>query len=102
MIKKETIAFFYGVIAAILLLCLFDMPYGFYTFVRFAATAAFCYFAYKANEAGNSDRMILFIALAVLFQPFFKLQLGRALWIIVDIVVAGYLVFLLVKTIKHQ
>lgn len=33
-------------IAVLLLLCLVDMPYGFYQLVRFAATAAFAYLAY--------------------------------------------------------
>ena len=37
MANRQAVAFVYGGIAAILLLCLFDMPYGFYSFVRFAA-----------------------------------------------------------------
>lgn len=99
--NKQTVAFVYGGIAAVLLLCLFDMPYGFYTFVRFAAAAAFCYFAYKAHETGNKDRMILFIVLAVLFQPFVKIPLGRVIWNIVDVVIAGYLIYLLIRIIKR-
>ena len=63
MAKEQTAAFVYGGIAAVLLLCLFDMPYGFYSFVRFAATAAFCYLAFKSYNFGNKDRMFLFIIL---------------------------------------
>ena len=100
MANKQAVAFVYGGIAAVLLLCLFDMPYCFYSFVRFAAAAAFCYFAYNAHESGTQDRMILFIALAVLFQPFFKIPLGRVIWNIVDVAVATFLIYLLYKHIK--
>lgn len=102
MTKKGSVAFLYGAIALLLLLCLFDMPYGYYSFVRFAAAAAFCLFAYMANQSGNKDRMIVFIILAVLFQPFLKVPLGRVIWNVVDVVVAGYLVFLLINTSKDN
>ena len=95
MAKAKIITLLYGAIAVILLLCLLDMPYGFYSFVRFAAAAAFCYFAYVASQSENKERMILFIALAVLFQPLLKIPLGRTIWNIVDVVVAAYLIYLL-------
>lgn len=100
MAKEQRAPFVYVGIAAILLLCLFDMPYGFYSFVRFAATAAFCYLAYKSYNADNKDRMVLFIILAILFQPFFKIPLGRAIWNIVDVAVAAFLIYLLYKHFK--
>ena len=68
MANNQAMAFVYGGVAAVLLLCLFDMPYGFYAFVRFAATAAFCYLAFKSHQYGEKDRMFLFIVLAVLFS----------------------------------
>ena len=101
MANKRTEALVYAGIAVLLLLCLFDMPYGFYTFVRFSAAAAFCYFACKAYRVGNKDRMILFIILFILFQPFVKIQLGRIMWNIINVAIAILLVYLLVKTIKH-
>lgn len=102
MAKEQTAAFVYGGIAAVLLLCLFDMPYGFYSFVRFAATAAFCHLAYKSYTSENKDRMILFIILAILFQPFFKIPLGRVIWNLVDIAVAAFLIYLLYKHVKES
>lgn len=79
------------------------MPYGFYEFVRFAAMAAFAYLAYKEyDNKGSKDKMILFIVLAVLFQPFFKLSLSRVIWNIVDVVVAGLLLVLLFNTLKGK
>lgn len=100
MTRRETTSFLYAAIALLLLLCLLHMPYGFYTLVRFVAVIGFCYFAYQAYKSGNDARMILFIALAILFQPFFKIPLGRVIWNIVDVCVALYLLFLLLKMIK--
>ena len=74
-------------ISILLFLCLADMPYGYYQFVRFAAAAFFAYAAYAENESGRKELVLVFIVLAVLFQPFFKISLGRTLWNIVDVVV---------------
>lgn len=84
-------------LAVLLLLCLAKMPYGFYQIVRFLAFAGFGYLAYLEYRGKNVDRMVLFIVLALLFQPFLPLSLGRVIWNAVDVVVAVYLVYLLVK-----
>ena len=103
MTKRDQPVFIYGALAAVLLLSLLKMPYGFYDFVRFAAMAAFAYLAYKEyDNKGSKDKMILFIVLAVLFQPFFKLSLSRVIWNIVDVVVAGLLLVLLFNTLKGE
>jgi hypothetical protein len=75
------------ILAIFLFLCLADMPYGYYQFVRFAAAAFFACGAYKENEFGSKELAIVFIVLAILFQPFFKIALGRTLWNIVDVIV---------------
>jgi hypothetical protein len=84
-------------LAVLLLLCLAKMPYGFYQIVRFLAFAGFGYLAYLEYKGKNIDRMVLFAVLALLFQPFLPLSLGRVIWNIVDVVVAAYLIYLLVK-----
>ena len=75
-------------IALLLLGCLVDMPYGYFQFVRFASAAFFSYTAYHENENGSKELAVVFIVLAILFQPFIKISLGRALWNIVDVIVA--------------
>ena len=75
-------------LAALLLLCLISMPYGYYQIVRFAALVGFAYLAYSAKEQNRNNEMFLYIVLALLFQPFFKIALGRTIWNVVDIVVA--------------
>jgi hypothetical protein len=64
------------------------MPYGYYQFVRLAAGISFAYFAYVANEDKKQPTMLLYFGLALLFQPFFKIALGRELWNVVDVLVA--------------
>ena len=78
--------------------CLIDFPYGYYQFVRFAAMVGFGYLAYNANEQGGKNEAFIYIALAVLFQPFFKIALGRALWNVIDVVVGIGLVVSLFKS----
>ncbi|HRP90731.1 MAG TPA: hypothetical protein PKX92_11920 [Edaphocola sp.] len=75
------------VLAVLFFLCLADMPYGFYQFVRFVALIGFAILAYQANQQEKQTEMIIYGALALLFQPFFKIALGRELWNIVDVVV---------------
>jgi hypothetical protein len=75
------------ILAVMMLLCLADMPYGYFQFVRFAALIVFGILAYEASEQKNQNKSILYAALAILFQPFFKISLGREIWNIIDVVV---------------
>ncbi len=74
-------------LAFLFLFCLLDMPYGFYQFVRFAGLFGFVILAYLAKQKGNHIEMIIYGALALLFQPFLKIALGRQIWNIVDVIV---------------
>lgn len=79
-------------LAVLLLLCLAPMPYGFYQLVRFVSMVVFGLMAYKYYEQKNIHFAVIFGALALLFQPFFKVVLGRIIWNIVDIGVAILLI----------
>ena len=74
-------------LAILLFLCLADMPYGYFQFVRWAALVCFTLLAYDASEKNRQQEMIVYIGLAILFQPIFKIALGRTIWNIVDLVV---------------
>lgn len=76
------------VLSVLLLFCLFDMPYGYYQFVRFVTFAVFAFFALDEYSAGNKKIAYLYVAIALLFQPFFKISLGRDIWNVVDVIVA--------------
>lgn len=84
------------VLAALLLLCLAKMPYGYYQLVRYISMVVFAVMAYHYAQQKREALAISFGALALLFQPFFKVALGRMLWNIVDVVVAILLIVLVV------
>ncbi len=79
-------------LSILLLICLFNMPYGYYQLVRFIAVVGFAILAYYEYERKNIPLVIVFLGLAVLFQPLATIPLGRQVWIIVDVVVAVRLV----------
>ena len=86
------------VLVVLFFLCLLEMPYGFYQFVRFAGLIGFAILAYQANQHDRQTEMIIYGGLALLFQPFYKIALGREIWKIVDVVVGiGLLISIFIK-----
>ena len=91
------------ILTVLLFLCLLDMPYGYYQFVRFVALIGFGILAYKANEQNKKTEMLIYGGLALLFQPFFKIALGRQIWNIVDVIVGiGLMGSLIMNRTKSQ
>ncbi len=91
------------VLAILFFLCLADMPYGFYQIVRFVGLVGFIILAYQANLQGRQIESVIYGVLALLFQPFFKLALGREIWNIVDLVVGiGLIVSIFIKPKNRQ
>ena len=91
------------ILAVLFFICLSDMPYSFYQFIRFAGLVGFAVLAYQAHEQGRQTEMIIYAGLALLFQPFFKIALGRQMWNIVDLVVViGLLISIFMKPKESQ
>ena len=89
-------------LAALLLICLFHMPYGYYQLVRFIAVVGFAILAYYEYERKNIPLVIVFVGLMVLFQPLATIPLGRQVWNVVDVVLAvGLVVTAFVKRKKR-
>jgi len=85
-------------LSILFLLCLLNMPYGYYQAVRFVGMFGFALLAYYSSEENKKVEVIIYIALALLFQPFIKVALGRTIWNVVDVVVAvGLIASLFVK-----
>ena len=82
------------ILAALLLLCLLHMPYGYYQLIRWAVLVCFAYFAYDYYKKKQMPLSFAFFGFAVLFQPLVKIALGRTLWNILDVAVAIFLVVL--------
>ena len=108
----------YIILSVLLLLCLAPMPYGYYQLVRFIAMTVFGVLAWLFYATRNTPGLcapeeqkehikddsttilskvsmaIVWGALALLFQPFFKIALGRIAWNVVDVIVAGMLIIM--------
>lgn len=90
------------ILSVLLLVCLLAMPYGYYVLIRFIATICFCIFTVQYHDKNKQGLVIIFGSLALLFQPFFKVVLGRTVWNVVDVLVAIFLVGLVVFESKND
>ena len=81
-------------LAAVLLLCLAPMPYGYFTLVRVLATMVFGIYAYRCFAVKKEGLTLVFATLALLFQPFAKVGFKRVTWNIIDVIVAIGLIVL--------
>lgn len=84
----------YLVLAALMLLCLAPMPYGYFQLVRLLSTIAFAVMAFRYYRERTEWMAYTFGVLALLFQPFYKIALGRTMWNIIDVIVAAGLIVL--------
>jgi hypothetical protein len=88
------------VLVILLTLCLFNMPYGYYQIVRFCGFIGFGLLAFKNSKDEKSQLILIYGALSLLFQPFFKVNLGREIWNLVDIVVSIFLALTIIQELK--
>ena len=80
------------ILAILFFICLADLPYGYYQFVRFTALVGFAFLSYQCYERNDKLFAFVFAALAILFQPLIKISLGREVWNVVDVVVGVALI----------
>lgn len=85
----------------LLLLCVFDMPYGYFQFLRIAAFVVFGLLAWEYRESEQKLFFALYLVGALLFNPVFPVHLGRALWLVMDLAYAALLGYDLVQLGKE-
>ena len=83
------------VLAGLCLLSLFEMPYSYYEIFRVIALTSFIFLAY--NEKDKGFWPLIWIASAILIQPFHKFNITRWMWMIIDFLWAFLLIFSLFK-----
>lgn len=88
-------------LAVALLLCLFPLPYGFYTIIRLAVSIIAGCWAYHFYKNSKVPLAIIAGAIVILFQPLIKIVLDRTTWNTLDVILAILLV-LLVFTQNRQ
>lgn len=81
----------------LLMVCLLDMPFFYYQFVRFTSMVIFVFFAKSSYKQKKENEVLIYISLAILFQPFIKVALGRLIWNIVDLIVGIGLILSLIQ-----
>ena len=86
-------AYFKLILAVMLIVCLFDMPYGYYQLVRFIGMISFAFLAIQTHGK-NQTWFVIWVASSVLINPIIKISLGRELWNVVDVIWAAVLVYL--------
>jgi len=90
------------ILAILFFLCLLDMPYGYYMLVRVLAMTGFSILAYYMHKEERDLEMIIYICLAILFQPIVKIPLGRVLWNIIDVIVGlGLIISIFLRKSKE-
>lgn len=90
------------VLALLFFICLLDMPYGYYMIVRFSALIGFSILAFQSYQSKNQILTIIYVCLALLFQPFVKVALGRELWNVVDVIAGIFLIFTIIKSVEKK
>ena len=91
----------YLILATMMLICLAPMPYGYFQLVRFVSTLAFGVMAFRYYQERKEWLAYTCGTLALLFQPFYKIALGRTVWNIVDVIVATGLIVLFIYEWKR-
>ena len=79
------------------------MPYGYYEAVRLFGMLGFALLAYYDYQQNQKTGVIIYVTLALLFQPFIKVALGRTGWNITDVIVSiGLIVSIFMKPRKAE
>lgn len=87
-------------LSILFLLCILKMPYGYYQATRFIGMIGLLLLAFSNYERNKSlnTTIIIYLALALLFQPLIKIALGRTIWNLVDVVVSvGLIISIFIK-----
>jgi len=90
------------VTVGILFLGVLSLPYGYYTLLRLVAFGVFAWATFISFE--NKEKFLpwLFIILAIIFNPIFKVYLPKDVWIIIDIFAGIILLSTQSKLIKYE
>jgi len=72
-----------------LVIAVLPLPYGYFMFLRLAVTVAAAYVAYENFSKDIINWGVTFVVIALLFNPFYVVHFDKALWAVIDLIVAG-------------
>lgn len=85
----------YFIILTILMLfgAIAEWPYGYYTLLRWITCITSILVAFQAFENNIDWAKVVFIIIAILFNPLVPIYLSRSIWIPLDIITAILFIF---------
>ena len=90
-----------AVVAALLFIATAKLPYGYYTFLRFAVCGVGVYVAYVGYVGKRPWAAWTFAAIAVVFNPLIPVHLTKQIWAWLD-VAAGVAFILAIFLVKKE
>lgn len=73
------------ILAFLLFLCLFDMPYWYYQVIRIFGTIGLVYLAWFDYKLNIKLMPLIFGVGAILFNPIIKISFDRDAWQVIDV-----------------
>ena len=98
MLQLKWLTIFISVVILLLALMVLDMPYGFYTLLRLVIFASAVTLAYLASRGMQAALVWVLGLIAVIYNPFIPLSLGRNVWEFVNLftivlfLIAGFMI----------
>jgi len=68
-----------------------ELPYGFYTLLRFVVCTTGAYLGWLAYQKQKWGWFVTMAFLAILFNPLAKVHFERELWAVLDLIAGGVL-----------
>ena len=81
-----------ALIAILLLVCMLDMPYAYYQFMRIAVCGLFTWLAYILYHENYTILAVTCIAPVIVFNPIIKLAIHKQEWQGIDASLAAILI----------
>ena len=72
-----------------LVMAVLPLPYGYFMLLRLVVTASATYVAYENFVKGIANWGVIFVVIALLFNPFYVVHFDKAIWAVIDLIVAG-------------
>jgi len=93
--KDETNFMKYFIILSIFMLfaAIVEWPYGYYALLRWITCITSILLAFQVFEKNIDWAKVVFIVIAILFNPLAPIYLSRSIWIPLDIVTAILFIF---------
>jgi hypothetical protein len=88
--------------AAMSLIGLAHMPYGYYQLLRLVVTGSAALIAWQGFERGDRAMPVLFTLTALLFNPLFRVHFERQQWAILNVMVAVLYIAAFVRSRRND